>query len=117
MPALAPVCGRRVYIRWTRGHEWQARILFAPAGDDIYLEMVGGSLPPRARKGQAWYALTPDLDVYPQCLSCPSLVGIAVCNAKGQPQWRAGLGDKRGERLLYGGDWTPHLWSSPRRWR
>ena len=69
--------------------------------------MVGGSLPPRAKKGQVWFALTPDLDVYPHCLSCPPLAGLVFCNSKDEPKWESGLGDKRGARLLYGGDWMP----------
>eukprot|EP00959_Pyramimonas_sp_CCMP1952_P292250 6112086-Pyramimonas_sp.AAC.1 len=58
--------GRRVAVQWHQRGSWETRILIAPCGaDEAKTEGDVAATLAQEKAGLIWYALTPDLDIYP----------------------------------------------------
>ncbi|CAK0877595.1 unnamed protein product [Prorocentrum cordatum] len=101
--------GRRVRIQWERGGTWQDRILLCECQSsecEAELELTPSEEEILGRR--VWYALTPDLDVYPHILSETQLVGFVALTNDGPPISETGFGKRwRAASAAYGADWEP----------
>eukprot|EP00974_Lingulodinium_polyedra_P008558 817055-Lingulodinium_polyedra.AAC.1 len=98
--------GRRLLICWPGEEVAQVRILVNPCPEAEYTDVLGEEPPPGCAN-LLWYALSPDLDVYPHCMGLETLRGIVPCDANNEPLWDQRVGRVPRRRAAYGSAWDP----------
>ena len=99
--------GRRVAVQWVPRGSWETRILIARC--DAAAAKAEGDVdatPAQEKAGTIWYALSPDLDIYPHILETGEglLSGIVAFDNEGETIPGSNLGAKWSARSAAYGD-------------